>query len=78
MTRDEKHERGVRAARLLEDPDILAAFALIKLELFTEWGNADTEQKRESLHASHRALDRLAAMLDRWRVDAAVIQKENK
>ena len=77
MTKDEKYERGLRAGRLLDDADIRAAFALIKVELFDEWGNAQTEQARESLHAVSRAADRLVATLDRWRVDAEVIRREN-
>jgi hypothetical protein len=76
VTKEERKERGLRAAQLLDNADIRAAFALIKMELFTEWGDAKSEQERESLHSVSRACDRLVATLDRWRVDAELIRRE--
>lgn len=66
MTEDDIIQRGFRARALLENDDIKQAFEDIDRELFMEWKMARTEQQRESLHATERALERLSMRLHSW------------
>jgi hypothetical protein len=66
LNEQERILRAKRVARLLEDQDFKAAMQDIQSDIFAEWAHARNEQERESLHAVHRATQRLRAKLQTW------------
>ena len=66
MTEEDIIARGFRARALLNDDDIKQAFEDLDRELYWEWKMARTEDQRESLHATQRALERISMRLHSW------------
>lgn len=63
MTREERKERGRRAARLLNDELVQEAIQDTEKRLFDEWRNASSVECRERAHSKLLGLEELQRSL---------------
>jgi hypothetical protein len=77
VTREERFERGLAAARLLTDDTFLSVFRFLAMQAFQDFEDVGSDENAVKLKHRADAIRAVKSTLKSWAVDAELIAKEN-